>query len=399
MRRILIVWELGGGYGHLDSFPDLALALRELGCEVSFVLRDLSRAGQLLGKHGFRYFQAPKSRYQQAGASRSTNYTEMLTRFGFLDPAGLLGVVSKWQQIYERLAPNLIIFNHSPTALLAASGTGIRRVLYGTGFECPPRVAPLPSVMPWTQVSGERLNESEGQVLPVINQVRDSLGAHPLGSVSDLFRVEGEILCTFSELDPYHEQRNIPEYWGPRIFLHKGIRPKWPTFSRKKRVFAYLRPGYRLFREVLQALATLPAHVLIHAPGLKSDTTAQLIGGHITFSTEPVDLAKASARCDLAISYASHATTAAMLLAGRPLCLLPMHVEQALTARAVSRLGAGLYVDLDDKEPDIKGRMETVLTDQAFTDGAKDFAGRYPDFNQNRQTSGIAQRIVRILSG
>ncbi len=87
-----------------------------------------------------------------------------------------------------------------------------------------------------------------------------------------------------------------------------------------------------------------------------------------------------------------------MLLAGRPLFLLPMNVEQSLTARAASRLGAGLYVDLDDKEPDIKGILETVLIDQAFTHGARAFAKRYPDYDQNRQTSGIAQRITHILS-
>ncbi len=399
MPRVLIVWELGGGYGHLYTLPDLALALRELGYEVSFVLGDLSQAEPILGRYGFRCYQAPGLRTRRTGSTRSVNYTEMLTRFGFLEPSRLMDVVRVWRQLYAQLAPDVILLNHAPTALLAASGTGIRCALYGTGFECPPRVAPLPSVMPWVQVSGERLEEIECKVLPVINQVLDNLGAPELGAVSDLFRVEGEILCTFSELDPYHEHRDIPEYWGPRLLTRKGVSPKWPIFSRKKRIFAYLRPNCRLFSEVLQVLTTLPAHVLLHVPGLTPDTAAKFTGGNIRFAGKSVDMAKTAASCDLAVSYAGHGTTAAILLAGRPLFLLPMHVEQALTARAVSRMGAGVYVDLDDNEADIKGSLEAVLTEQAFTDSAKAFSARYTGFKQSRQTAGIAQRIARILSG
>ena len=36
MSRILIVWELGAGYGHLETFPDLAFGLRQRGHEVVF---------------------------------------------------------------------------------------------------------------------------------------------------------------------------------------------------------------------------------------------------------------------------------------------------------------------------------------------------------------------------
>ncbi len=398
MRRILIVWELGGGYGHLDSFPDLALALRDQGHEVYFVLRDLYRAESILGKHGFHWLQAPLWTRQGASPIRSANYTEILTHFGYLDYPGLMGVVGGWRHIYDLLQPDLVIFNHAPTALLATAGTDIRCILYGTGFECPPLATPFPSILPKAKTPFERLEQNEKSVLRTINRILKELGAPPLDSVSDLFRKEKQFLCTFLELDPYYKHRDVAEYWGPRIYQYSGAPPKWPLLSRKKRIFAYLKPNYRLFQETLTALAGLQANVVVHTPGLKPDVAGQFSSEGLRFSTEPIEMAKALSSCDIAVCHAGHGTTSTMLLAGRPLLLLPMNAEQALTAQAVSRLGAGLYVDLEDKESNIKGLLETVLIDQAFTHGARAFAKRYPDYDQNQQTSSIAQRITHILS-
>ncbi|MBI5040888.1 MAG: hypothetical protein HZB57_06735 [Gammaproteobacteria bacterium] len=59
MSRILCVWELGGGYGHIAALAPLAQALRVRGHEVTLVLKDLFYAEAILGTTGLDYVQAP----------------------------------------------------------------------------------------------------------------------------------------------------------------------------------------------------------------------------------------------------------------------------------------------------------------------------------------------------
>jgi len=59
MTRFLFVWELGSDYGHLARLLPVAVALRERGHGVDFVVRDLMGAEKLIAPLGMRVFQAP----------------------------------------------------------------------------------------------------------------------------------------------------------------------------------------------------------------------------------------------------------------------------------------------------------------------------------------------------
>jgi len=50
----------------------------------------------------------------------------------------------------------------------------------------------------------------------------------------------------------------------------------------------------------------------------------------------------AAAECDAAVLSAGIGSVATLLRAGMPLALMPTHVEQAITAHNVARLGAGV---------------------------------------------------------
>ena len=86
MAKVLLAWELGANLGHLGPLSILGRELAARGHEPVFAVRDLRHADQLVGRHGFRYLQAPL--WQQPADSNSppVSYSEILQRVGFLDP-------------------------------------------------------------------------------------------------------------------------------------------------------------------------------------------------------------------------------------------------------------------------------------------------------------------------
>lgn len=409
MGRILFIWELGAGYGHMVRFLPLALKLRERGHEVIFTLRDLSHAEIIIGRHGFPLLQAPVWLPRITGLPNPPlNYAEILQRFGFLDPSGLTGMTKAYQNLFELVKPALLVIDHAPTALLASQGAGIRRCLIGSGFSSPPRKSPMPNMRPWIDVSEQRLIMSEQKVVSVINNVLSGLGSRPLHILSDLFNVEEDFLCTFPELDHYQD-RGKAHYWGPILDLQGGIplrnesyrpqpkaRIEGPTEGNKK-IFAYLKPRYRDFEKIVQELHTLPYTTLIHAPGISEDFINKYQSKNLSFSLQPIHIGQAREWCDLAICHAGHGTVPAMLLAGRPLLMLPMHLEQYLLSLNVVNYGAGLLVNPELQNHDYRGLINQLLKVPSFAERAQSFAEKYADFNSSMQVEDIVKRCLRLV--
>ena len=106
------------------------------------------------------------------------------------------------------IRPDLIVFDHSPTALLAARGVAVRRVVTGAGFTVPAGVYPLPSLRPREDVSPERLRESEDPIPRRANHILKLAKQPPLQRLGQLYsEADAMLLTTFPELDPYSAYR------------------------------------------------------------------------------------------------------------------------------------------------------------------------------------------------
>ena len=97
MATIALIWELGSDYGHIGRFLPIAQALRERGHRPVMVLRDISRADEMLSPYGLDYLQAPLWLPPVNGLPPAINFTESLFLFGFLQPAGLLSITRAWR--------------------------------------------------------------------------------------------------------------------------------------------------------------------------------------------------------------------------------------------------------------------------------------------------------------
>lgn len=392
MARVLLAWELGAGTEHLAHLVPLALRIRARGHEPVFALSDVTRAQATLGAHGFPYLQAPM---WHCRLPRPTvvpcSYSEILHHYGYLDAEGLLGLVKAWREIYALVEPRAILFEHAPTALLASRGSETARIITGVGFSTPPRERPLPSFRTWEPVLKERLERSDTLVLGTVNAVLARLRLRPLAELSELFDADAEFLCTFPELDHY-AVRGGGDYCGPVFDRADGAGALWPQGS-GTRVYVDLRPGMPAFNANAEALSDSGLSVLWSAPGASDDVVRRYASASLRFTRERVCLADVAERAQAVVLSGSHGPVSAMLLAGVPMALYPLHVEQALVSRNAARMGAALVAAPQSRPPEVRGAISRIVGEPRYREAAQTFAAKYRDFDPKQVVARISRKV------
>lgn len=395
MAQLLYAWELGSGLGHLGAFLPLARTLRERGHQTAWAVAATSAAARLLDREGFAWLQAPRCP-ERTRPGPPLSYADILLRFGYADAADLLGLTVAWRELIRLSGARMILADHAPTAILAARTLGIPAMLYSSGFCVPPRQRPLPAMRPWQPLATTRLLALEDAALANINRVLDRFGQPALTALWQLFQVAEDKLLGFAELDHYAE-REAACFWGTLPAAGVGAAPCWPPLP-GKRVFAYLRRQCRHHEAALAALRELGMPAVIFFPDLTDALQAKYSAPHLAFSREPLDLAAAAREADVAITYAGLSTTTSFLLAGKPLLLLPGHLEQYLMARRVAALGAGLVVEPGKPAGDLGQTLRRVIDEESHTASAAAFARKYAAYSQEAVIANLLRRIEEICS-
>ena len=101
---------------------------------------------------------------------------------------------------------------------------------------------------------------------------------------------------------------------------------------------------------------------------------------------------------DAAVTYASLATTTAFLLGGKPLLMLPGHLEQFLVARRVVDMGAGILVNPEQPPGDLSGALASLFANPGYRDNAQAFAAKYAAFDQSQIIHNLVRRIEELLN-
>jgi UDP:flavonoid glycosyltransferase YjiC (YdhE family) len=394
MAKILMAWELGGGLGHLIQLLPLVQGLEQRGHRVMAVLKDLSRARAILGPT-VSLMQAPvKTRKIERAIVPPMTFAHILHNVGFADEQELAAMTHAWRHIYAYARPDVIVFDHSPTALLAARGLPPRRVLIGSGFFTPPDVYPLPVLRPWLKPDLPKLRADEDQLLSRINQILQSHKTRPLDRLSRLYSdVHENFLTTFPELDHY-PRRQGAHYWGFWTTA-QGKSPQWPD-GREKKIYAYLKP-FSALPDLLKGLNELGHATLVSVDGIDEKLQARLASPTLRFENERLDLSQVARECDLAIMNANHGSTIYMLMAGKPTLQIPLTLEQGLFGRAVRRMGAGL--DASGRNPaQLMDKLQTILSSDHYAEAARRFAATHAGFDAVAQTQRMVNRIEELAA-
>lgn len=392
MARILMTWELGAGYGHLAPLLSLARPLRDAGHEIAFAVRDVAAAETVLGGSGFPYYPAPAN-FSPQGPAALHSYAQILLQTAFNDAQELRGRVRAWQALYDLLKPQILVCDHSPTALLAARGRGLACIFTGTGFSVPPDVESLPELRPWAPLEAETLQRDETRALDMANAAARNLGLPLLTRLAEIYSHATPALFTLKELDCYAAQRRAAEYWGP-IPGPAGAPPRWPE-GEGKRVFLYGQP-FESLPQLLEQLYRGKHRVLVFIPKLAPELREKFQGGRLDFADALQDMSAVAREADCAVMTNGHTTTAVMLLAGKPVLLLPLHLEMLLISHSVESAGLGLSAPLLKLEG-ILGKLDRILGEERFAKNAHEFAARYRDLDVGSPLRHFQALVTRLV--
>ncbi|MFH1044123.1 MAG: nucleotide disphospho-sugar-binding domain-containing protein, partial [Pseudomonadota bacterium] len=377
------------------AFLPLARALRARGHEIRWVVAQTTPTARLLAEEGYTWLQAPTCP-ETPRAGPPLSYNDILLRFGYARNEVLLGLVLAWRKLLRSTGAQAVLANHAPTAILAACTLGIPVVLFSSAFCVPPRQRPLPNMRPWVALPPGQLDALETEALASINAVLDHFGQAPFDAVARLFEVAEDTLLGFPELDHYAD-RGPARYWGNLPDAGVGDVPAWPALQ-GKRIFAYLRTGTRHHEAALAALHALGQPVVVYFPDAPPALLERYAAPHLVFSATPLDLAQTAREADAAITYAGMSTTTSFLLKGKPLLLLPGHLEQFLLARRVEEMGAGLLLNPEQPPVDLELKLRRVLFEPDFALNAQAFARKYSNFPQDTVTAHLIARIEEIAT-
>ena len=393
MDRLFYAWEFGANFGHIGAFLPLGRALRDRGHEVQWIVAQTGPAARLLAKENFTWLQAPLAQ-ELPQKNPPLTYADILLRFGHANADDLMGLVVAWRELFRIGGAQLVLADHAPTAVLAARTMGLPVMLFSNGFTVPPKLRPMPNMRPWQQFPQAQLLAIEDHAMRSINQVLQQFNKPPLNALHQLFDVEEEALITYPELDHY-ENRGVARYWGGLPNAAIGLIPPWPDVE-GKRIFAYLRPETPHVEATLQSLLALRQATVIYFPGATEPLRSKYQAPHIVFVAEPVDIERAAYEADVAITYSSLATTTAFLMAGKPLLLLPTHLEQFLLARRVVEMGAARVISAEQTANDLPQLLLDLLSKPAYAENARAFAAKYASFGQSNVIENLVRRVEEL---
>lgn len=389
MARVIFAWEMGENLGHLTRDLPVAKALRAIGHEVVFAVRNMASARIVVEPENFDFMPAP---YAVTSRSRMApgSYAEILLAHGYGFEGALASLVQRWRSLISAIGVDVMIANHAPTAVLAARCAALPCIATCIGFELPPAIprpfqsADLPTL--------QRLVSSEALVLQHVNKVLHASGVPNLSSVPELFSQSHILMTTVPELDHYG-YRNELAYIGPI----GGLRTKpiaWPE-SPQKKVFCYLRSTVPDVERILEALEQRRLDTICVLPDAHERTLRRFEGTTVQIKKDPVDISSAVEGADLVVTYGT-GTMHDSLLGGRPLLICPQNMEQFLAGARVVALGAGLILPEGVAAGVIGEVVEMLLSDGKYRRAATAFSRKYASANTSTSTDKVVKLVESL---
>jgi UDP:flavonoid glycosyltransferase YjiC (YdhE family) len=348
MAKVLCVWEMGQGLGHLTNLRPFVDAARAAGHAPSLAATALDTAGLVFPDADLPVFQAPYLwRVPRQADGPLLSYAHLVLQ-RFETEEELAALCRSWDAIFEAVRPDLVVYDFAPSALIASLYRPWRKWVIGSGFLVPRCDGPFFGLFPGVRDEPgnvERLARGEERLRMLVNAVLARQGRPPITQAGALLRQADEtLLLTLPELDHFGVRPGV-RYLGLPPPL-AGAPPAWPAGG-SLRVFAYLS-AFPALEPLLDELSRLDASVLVYSREIGSALRER--HPRIGFADRPLDLPSVYAQADLAVNMANHTTSAQAFLAGVPQLMIPRRQEQGFLARRVLACGRGVILRPDGQQ-------------------------------------------------
>ncbi|MGR8922024.1 MAG: hypothetical protein ACU85V_20600, partial [Gammaproteobacteria bacterium] len=373
MARAFFAWELGQGLGHLARLRPMMERLLARGHDVTLAARELANVHRVLGELPVTVLQAPLCRRELGRQELATqSFGQVLRNCGYHDADTLATLIAAWKHLMALVGAELVIVDHSPTAMLAAAALELPVIAFSSGFTHPPTGSPLGVFEPVPDASTRAgLLATDEALKANVNRALERVGGAPLDTLADLYgRADDVFLFTVPAFDHFGRRAGA-NYCGVVESFGDVVAPRWPGDGAPK-LFAYLKPHPGL-PQFLDLLARLRVNVLVYHNNLPAQLVERFDGDTMRFTREPVDLRAVAEQATLAVVNANLTTSFRLLTNGLPLLLVPLHAEQLLLVRRLAGTGAVGAARLDHGQA-LERQLRAMLGGSSYAEAARAFA-------------------------
>jgi UDP:flavonoid glycosyltransferase YjiC (YdhE family) len=394
VTKVVFAWELGTFLGHVERDLAVAQRLRQMGADVRFVVASLDTAEKVLAPAGFSFVPSPPLRRTNRRQRTPINFSELLFDAGYDDAESVRAAVRAWLELWKLMAPDVIVTDFAPTALLSAKIAGIPTLPLGPGFTVPPGRDPMPAFREDSPPSEEALRAADRKVLETINQVAESFARPAFESVGALFESPAAQITSFPELDPFGPRADA-QYVGPVSAKGRFGRETWPAGAgRNNRVFAYLQANIVGLEAILGALRQPTLDTICVIPGAKDSLVKRFQSETLRIFTEPLELDELLRGAHAVVSYGSAGLVSSALQAGVPLLLFPKFLEQHLNSARAVRIGAAIIYSGVPTREKVKAGLDALLSSRKYKQAARAFAEKYRNYRHEPAINAVGQAIM-----
>ncbi|MGB7327925.1 MAG: hypothetical protein WBD31_23825, partial [Rubripirellula sp.] len=311
MPTVVYCWEMGTGYGHVGPFSPVAKRFVAEGWRVVLIVKELFRVEPFFEASQVEIVQAPaKLSTPVPFVSNPPTYGHILLNLGYEDVTALTQHVAAWRDILTSLNPDLIVFDHSPTAILASRGLSARQASIGTGFCCPRAEHPMPLMATWQSLPADQCLQDEQRLVGHINVALSQLQAPVIGELAGMFHdLDANLLTTWPELDHYG-QREDCEYFGTwsvnAATTNEELVQQW-TQKDGPKLFAYLKPMPTL-PDLVRVIGSLPVEALLVIDNAAAVELQASAPANVVITSQPLPMEPVLDHCDLAVLNGNHGT-------------------------------------------------------------------------------------------
>lgn len=397
VKTVALVWEQGSGFEHLAPLLSIGAALKRNGYRPVFILHDVAKMEATILAENFEYVQAPVWHYTYiAQHGPHINFTQTLFSVGYCDVQGLLAMVKAWLNLLLLIKPDILLFDYSPTALLASRALNIPRVLCGNAFSIPPQKSPLPAYFPRKKTAkyNEQMEAEEAQCVHVVNQVLTQLKLEKIQYTFEIYQSDYSFITSGPAMDIY-ESRQEGKYLG--IISTDNLGSKnivWPEVGDKK-IFVYVRSSYNCLDVLLEQLLKTSARYVVY--GVDRKRKQQFAGENIYYTDTFVNISAIREECDAAVIHGGNLIEKFSEV-GKPLLLLPMTVENLMMANKLQKNGTGLVYRTSQRIEQLQLYLKQLVSNKQLLQATASFSEKMLGYSHDKQLQSIVNKVDELTN-